>query len=70
MTSTSNEENETIQLPINESKNLTINASSESKFNYRNDFIPCSGIDLSEKEMVAYHRILLAKSDDGYISQD
>jgi hypothetical protein len=29
------------------------------------DFNPCSGIDLSEKERVAYHRILLAKSNDG-----
>ena len=29
------------------------------------DFTPCSGIDTTETEIVAYHRILLAKSPDG-----
>jgi hypothetical protein len=29
------------------------------------DFTACSGIDSSERERVAYHRILLAKSNDG-----
>jgi hypothetical protein len=64
-TSTSKEENETTQLPINESKNVTINASSESKFNYTNDFTPCNGMNLSAKNPVAYHRVVLAKSGDG-----
>jgi hypothetical protein len=46
--------------------NVSVKVQEEkAKLPLTSDFRACSGIDTNEKERVAYHRILLAKSSDG-----